>query len=276
MTTRFLFLAVTALLGLTLGACETVQRDIQTSVADTQIIFTDFSMDKLLASTPVQPHDSSTLIAESGSFAATRAEMQVDEHIITGDKKIIPVPGHRQTQKEEMVASVKPVEKSTSSCPDVRIVGDLNQVHQFSNGKAAPGDSVSSIWLQDVTEDCKIGSKNISIEMTLAFEGILGPKGKARKTDTPSFAYPYFVAITNNHGNIVAKEVFAVTLTYDNQKTTGTKIEKIRQAIPVASTDMRNYKILVGFQLNDEELAYNRTLPSDTTLGNIAPASGGN
>ncbi len=269
MNTRFVFLAAMAATGLTLGACETVQRDIQASVTDTRTIFTDFRMEKLLAAAPVRPQDTRALIAESGGFNAVRTEMQVEEHILTGDNKIIPVPGHRPDRTTEVIAQA-----ASPSCPDVRIVSDLNQVHQFNGGKADPLESVSSIRLQDIAEDCWIGAKNISVEITLAFEGVLGPKGKARETDKPSFAYPYFVAITNAQGNIVAKEVFAVTLTYDDGKTEDTKIEKVRQVIPIAPTDMKNYKILVGFQLNDEELAYNRTIRSDAiNLNAIRPAA---
>ena len=271
MATRFIILATTALMALPLAACDTVQKDIQASVADTRTMFTDFSMDKLLTATPVKPQEDQIQLAHTG-FTATRAEMQVEEHIITGDKRIIPVPGTRPERKKDIETAAA---QNPTSCPDVRIVSDLNQVHQFSGRDTIAGDSVSSIWMQDVTEDCTIGSKNISVEMTLAFEGTLGPKGKAHKTDKPSFAYPYFIAITNNQGNIVAKEVFAVTLTYENEETSDTKVETVRQVIPVASNDMRNYKILVGFQLNDEELAYNRTLPSDISLKDITPAAGG-
>lgn len=272
-----------AAMGLTLGACETVERDIRASAADTRTIFTDFTMDKLLAARPATPQDSQTLVADAAPFKATRVEMQVEEHIVTGDHKIIPVPGQRPDRqqdtdqsREDMIAANTASGPSSPACPDVRIVSDLNQVHQFNSTKPNPDDSISSIWLQDITEDCQVGSKNISIDMTLAFEGTLGPKGKAQASDKPSFAYPYFVAITNNQGNIVAKEVFAVTLTYDDDKTANTKVEKLRQVIPVASDDMRNYKILVGFQLNDAELAYNRMLPPESRLGDIAPAAGGN
>lgn len=155
-------------------------------------------------------------------------------------------------------------------CPDVRIVADLNQIHQFTQPeKPSPQGSISSIWMRDVQNHCSTVKDNVAIDITLAFEGIVGPKGKRHPGDHPSFSYPYFIAITGNDGSIIAKEVFAVTFSYDDAKTM-TKIEKIRQIVPAGAKTYRDYKILVGFQLNDQELAFNRT----QSLPEIEPAAG--
>lgn len=269
---RFLLVTILALSGFGLSACETVKQDIRSSVASTQEIFNDFSMEKLLAATPQKPQTPDALIDNKALATATRTTIPVEEHIVTADRKIIPVPRHRPTELGQPVAtaSATDVARSGPGCPDVRIVGDLNQLHQFSdNQPATESNSVSAVWLQDIQESCRTSGRDVTVDMTLAFTGQLGSKGKAHSTDKPSFAYPYFVAITNNQGNIVAKEVFAVTMTYDGGKTTENKVEKIRQIIPVASGDISNYKVLVGFQLTDQELAYNRAHPAA-----IMPAAG--
>jgi hypothetical protein len=273
-------MAVIAATGLMLSACESFEKDIRTSVASTQAIFTDMSVEKLVAATPTvtTPSSESAMRAKiaqttaQGIMATQAPPVKIEEHIVTGDNKIIPVPASHPERDQKVAANSAPA----PTCPDVRIVSDLNQVHQFNDGRQPDQqDSVSSIWMKDIKENCTIGSKNISIDMTLAFEGTIGPKGKSRNTDKPSFAYPYFVAITNNQGNIVAKEVFAVTLSYENGQTHETKVEKVRQVIPVTSNDMKNYKVLVGFQLSDDELAYNRSLPTDAfRMDAIQPASG--
>ncbi|MGZ9097105.1 MAG: hypothetical protein ACXW30_02270 [Micavibrio sp.] len=162
---------------------------------------------------------------------------------------------------------------SAPGCPTVRIVQDLNQVHQFvDSGNPDPAHSVSSIRMTNVQDQCALVKDNMVIDMTLAFEGHIGPKARAQSGDKPGFAYPYFIAITNNQGNIIAKEVFAVTLAYESGRDTETHVEQVRQMIPVAGLNPDNYKVLIGFQLSEEELAFNRALPPEQSM--VEPAAG--
>jgi hypothetical protein len=167
-----------------------------------------------------------------------------------------------------------------SNCPNVRIVQDLNQVHQFvDNAKPNPTEAISSIRMENVESKCQVVKNNLAIDMTVAFDGNLGPKARTRAGDKPSFAYPYFVAITNNQGSIIAKEVFAVTLVYDSGQNHETHTEQLRQMIPMGDKDLKNYKVLIGFQLNDQELAFNRAIPTEmigpaNSVTTIEPAAG--
>lgn len=166
------------------------------------------------------------------------------------------------------------------NCPNVRIVGDLNQVHQFvDNSAASHANETSSVQMQGVDTKCRIVKGNIAIDMNIAFTGEVGPKGRARKDDKPAFAYPYFIAITNNQGSIIGKEVFALSMSYNSNDNSQTRTEQVRQMIPMRDKDYRNYKVMIGFQLNDQELAYNRALPPEymspsNPIGEIEPASG--
>lgn len=163
--------------------------------------------------------------------------------------------------------------QSASGCPTVRIVQDLNQVHQFVDGENPdPAQAVSSIRMTNVQDQCAVVKGNMVIDMTLAFEGQVGPKARAKSGDKPGFAYPYFIAITNNQGSIIAKEVFAVTLAYESGRDIETHVEQVRQMIPVAGMDQENYKVLIGFQLSEQELAFNRALPPEQAM--IEPAAG--
>jgi len=163
--------------------------------------------------------------------------------------------------------------QSASGCPEVRIVQDLNQVHQFVDGENPdPSHSISSIRMTNVQDQCALVKDNVVIDMTLAFEGHIGPKARAQSGDKPGFAYPYFIAITNNHGSIIAKEVFAVTLAYESGRDTETHVEQVRQMIPVAGMGQNDYKVLIGFQLSEQELAFNRALPPEQSM--VEPAAG--
>ena len=106
---------------------------------------------------------------------------------------------------------------------------------------------------------CTYKNKSATIDLTLQFDGKLGAKGHFAKSDSPIHTYPFFVAITNKSGDIMAKEVFAASINYAGDSNEGSYTETIRQIIPVGkASNAKNFKISVGFQLSEEELTYNR------------------
>ncbi len=157
-------------------------------------------------------------------------------------------------------------------CPPVTIVEDLAALHQFTNpDRPTPTSRISSVVLKDLRTNCARNENNVAVELNLTFEGKLGPHGRVKHTDEPSFAYPYFVAITTKDGNIVAKEVFATTITYRPEDETTLDYENMRQIIPLTGDYATDYEILVGFQLTEGELAYNRALSEGPVPSEYVP-----
>ena len=148
-----------------------------------------------------------------------------------------------------------------STCPEVHIVEELATLAEFAT-RTDTGDNnlVSKTDINQVESSCKRGKQSITVDLKLAFEGKLGPQGRSQGSGGPSFTYPFFVAITAPNGNILAKEVFAATIAYDSGRDQQTYYESLRQIIPVKyETKAGRYKVLVGFQLSNDQLAYNRT-----------------
>lgn len=147
-----------------------------------------------------------------------------------------------------------------NGCPEVEIVDDLGSFYDF--GGANPGESnlVTSVQMSQGTTNCEFGPKSVTVDTRLVFSGKIGAKGTVAGGGAPSFSYPYFVAILAPGGKILAKEVFAVPMTFaaGNEQQ---HIEAFRQIIPSYSQDSAGkHKIAVGFQLTKEQLAYNREL----------------
>lgn len=220
--------------GLSLAACDTVQTGMNDGYSSVRQAIQNFRPLEKFQTDSTPDAGTETALAEAGAQAASSA---------------------------------------ATSCPTVRIVQDLNQVHQFiDSANPDPAQSVSSIRMTGVQDQCSVAKDNLAIDMTLAFEGEIGPRARAKSGDKPGFAYPYFIAITDQQGNIIAKEVFAVTLAYESGRDTESHVEQVRQMIPMSAMARNNYKVLIGFQLSDQELAYNRALPE--TVSQIEPASG--
>lgn len=148
----------------------------------------------------------------------------------------------------------------TSACPHVAVVEDLAVLNDFENiSRPSPDNLVSRVTLTKMQSSCADKSRSVIVDLKLAFEGTLGPKGKMQAGDMPFFTYPYFVAVTAPNGEIMAKEVFAASVAYNRGETSHTHYETLRHIIPLDDTSRGNrYKVMVGFQLSQDQLAWNR------------------
>ncbi len=158
------------------------------------------------------------------------------------------------------------------ACPSVRVVDDLSALSEFTDPQnPGSGTMVSEVTLSKQRGTCIYNSedKSVAVQVSLVFDSRLGPRSKVYKGDKPSFAYPYFIAVTSPDGEIMAKEVFAASLSYGPNQESLQHKETLRQIIPLDNLqEGPGYSILAGFQLTEEQLEYNRMNRS----GAIAPS----
>lgn len=161
----------------------------------------------------------------------------------------------------------------TKNCPQVQVIGELSSLSQFSD-VSQPKDYnlISRVQLQEGASNCIYSAGNVRVDVKLILESVLGAKGQALGVAAPSFKYPFFVAVADENNNVLAKEMFTAPVNYRADALRHTYFENIRQIIPIESRMAGpRHKILVGFQLNDAQLAYNRaTLALPTRIENGA------
>jgi len=147
-----------------------------------------------------------------------------------------------------------------SPCPQVEIVDDLSSISDFVNPKKQiRSNLISRVDLKSAESTCKLSSKTAIVDLKLIFNGELGPKGRVKSSDKPFFSYPFFVAVTTPNGKIMAKEIFAASLTYGANENEHAYFENLRQIIPIKSKNQaHNYRVLIGFQVTPDQLKYNR------------------
>lgn len=152
----------------------------------------------------------------------------------------------------------------SDGCPQIAVVEDLKSLTQFEVPSApTPGEKISSIAMTGLDTKCTATEKTVAVDISLRFDGYLGPQAIEWQSQSRSFAYPYFIAVTTPAGEILSKEVFAATIRYDAGETAITQQEKTRQVIPLREdTKPGQYEILVGFQLTEDELNYARMMAS--------------
>ncbi len=157
-------------------------------------------------------------------------------------------------------------------CPQVEIVEDLSTISDFTDPKKQTNNNLTSrVVITKAESECDLSSQTATVDLKLIFDGTLGPKGRARKTDKPFFSYPFFVAVTTPSGKILAKEIFAASMTYNANENTHTYFENMRQIIPIKNKKQaRFYKVLIGFQVTPDQLKYNREYLAGTKAAKVA------
>lgn len=145
-------------------------------------------------------------------------------------------------------------------CPQVGILEDAKDLTLFSD-KQKTADSFirSTSKIKDFDGGCDYKKDKVFVDLDLYIQTKLGPKARIRQKDKVTIVLPYFIAIADPAGEVVAKEVFAAAVRFKSGEESKEQIERLRQVIPLDEEVMGpNYRIFAGFQLTQKQLDYNR------------------
>lgn len=158
--------------------------------------------------------------------------------------------------KDEAPAAAAATSAVDPNCPQVGLMPGLNSITQLRDDKV-----ISETVFTNLTSTCKIEPAMATVRLNIGFKGTLGPVGVSDAKVAANYTLPYLIAVLDPKGQIIAKDVFAISLTYKNGQAEQALTDVIEQLIPVANAaDAKNYKIMLGFQLNEQELDYNRKI----------------
>lgn len=141
------------------------------------------------------------------------------------------------------------------ACPDAVILADAKRITQFRPGV---GRDLTDVEFEGeiarISGSCAYGKRDLTVTLVADLVATRGPAAAAEQANLP-----FFVAITDEARNIVAKQVFDSAIAVPRgQRRAGVR-EEIEQVIPLASGDASPYfEIVVGFQLSAEQLEQNR------------------
>jgi len=141
-------------------------------------------------------------------------------------------------------------------CPRTDFVSDLDHVTAFAEG--AVGD------LTDVRFDARLGGLSAvcnferdELVMDIAFQ-VIATRGPANRDNQAEVTY--FLAIADETGAVIAKETFSNTLPFKGNLRRVAITDEFAPRIPYPADKLilNQYRVLIGFQLTPEQLAYNR------------------
>lgn len=144
-------------------------------------------------------------------------------------------------------------------CPDIVIVQDAAELTQFLTGAGRD--------LTDVTLEARIadfrgfcdtdiednGTGVVDVDMQLLMVATRGPAATTRDATVR-----YFVAIADKEENILAREEFETSVSFEGNRNRVGFAEELAQKIPLGAGQLGDaFSIFVGFVLSDDDLKYN-------------------
>lgn len=142
-------------------------------------------------------------------------------------------------------------------CPDVRILAVTADLVQFRPGAGRDLTDVEfEVSTENLSGSCSYRRDGTQVEVDLSVTFIV-ERGPALQGN--SVRFPYYIAIVTRDEQIRAKEVFDVDLTFQQGQRRIGVTENSRERIPLGDGEIGlDYQILVGLQLTEEQLAFNR------------------
>lgn len=150
-------------------------------------------------------------------------------------------------------------------CPRVSVLKDASLATQFRQGGGRDLTDVAyEAELEQGTLGCTYERDQSAVTVTTAVR-VVATRGPALQTNDITLVY--FVAVVDKEQNIVGRERFQAQLTFAQGQRRSGSVEEIEQIIPIRQ-GLRgfDYEVLVGFELQQDQLQYNRERDSGRLL----------
>lgn len=139
-------------------------------------------------------------------------------------------------------------------CPQVAAIRDLAQIADFGRDESPGLDRMVALGkIESIEGDCTFREASIDTNFELHVAARRGPGLGGDKVE-----FPYFVAVLDRNDVPVNKQNLSVALRFAPEHAEAESVENIHIAIPSGAHADDVWRVLVGFQLTPEQLAYNR------------------
>lgn len=146
--------------------------------------------------------------------------------------------------------------QSSLPCPEVAVLDGVDRLTRFREGKGRDLTDVEfEATMRGLSGTCDYESGRVDMLARLEIEVRRGPAlatGQAADFD-------FFVAVLDPSETMIAKEVFHTEVPFESNRGRVFDVEELEPVVPLPDVNRGPlYSVLIGFQLTEEELAYNR------------------
>lgn len=143
-----------------------------------------------------------------------------------------------------------------ADCPHVGLLADAADLTRFRSGGGEDlTDMIMDVKVIGVAGSCDLARRATNVDLAITIQATRGPAAPSRVLDVP-----YFVAVTDQSGQVLDKQVFQARFDFPpNRSTARLTGEEIRLTLPTPEgVRGRDFAVSVGLQVDEKELAFNR------------------
>ncbi len=161
----------------------------------------------------------------------------------------------REDEAMDAIASATP-----KPCPTVGVLDGADRITVFNGQGHDLTDVVIRAEISKAATTCKYDTDDHTISVDLAFNGAAEMGPAATSTD---MNLKGFLAVTRVDGKKVSKQVYDIPLSFDGKSRQIRFLKSIDETVVPYGGSMNgsNYVMLVGFQVTQAQLDYNRKVP---------------
>ncbi|MEM9669812.1 MAG: hypothetical protein AAF950_12880 [Pseudomonadota bacterium] len=146
--------------------------------------------------------------------------------------------------------------RNAGPCPTAGALYDTSRIIEFAGDAERYTEITYTGEISGVRLFCRyVGDEPIVAEVEVDFAFGKGPKGEDRYHD-----YSYFVTVMRRNARVLNQETFTVRADFRDQEVVAAQDLVDRIEIPRVDDTISgaNFEILVGFELTDKQLQFNR------------------
>ncbi len=149
-------------------------------------------------------------------------------------------------------------------CPPVSVLGEAASLTRFAQGRGRDLVDVDfRAELTDLRSGCiyakeEGGASKLVVAVAPSIAAARGPANEDRKAD-----FQYFVSVVGGDADILNKQLFPVSVAFPGNSTRVDIVQDdppVSIDLPIAAAGEEYYEILLGLQLSEDELQYNRRM----------------
>jgi hypothetical protein len=138
-------------------------------------------------------------------------------------------------------------------CPATFIAPDTDKMAVFRPGGSTMSDVVYGVRISNLQSKCDRADKGIRVNTQIAFH-IVSNDRSLRVGD-----FEYFVSIVDGYHNILTKKTYSMPFEFDARTHDMNKQDELFENLPLLDVGTgSNYAIVVGLQLTEAQLQFNR------------------
>lgn len=147
-------------------------------------------------------------------------------------------------------------------CPIVEVLPDTRSITYFEDSAGSTrGDITARASIKEIRGGCEYEDNAVIVDIDMVMQGHITKAARYEgREDLEAFmTFPYFIAVMDADGNMIDKKIMATAMRFQPNAADLDHAEKITQTIPLKDIGLgSHYTIATGFQLNRQQLDYNR------------------